>query len=254
MLRSLIYAAVFSVSLIALANPGLTGTPNSEAKVAGAKLINSVIERTKPGSALLPKTWTAEMQAREIDVNELTGSNFASGRAYGAVAAKLLNQSFENLRARFSKPDELLKLMKKVKTLSITDVKPSKPNGYQVRTTINVPIPAALQGPAAFFGIPAEFHTVDDIRLHKFSDVRGILEWKQANDDGELSYNHGVAIIELAGPKTTKITVVGIHILKPERPIPLIGRPFATNFAKDHYESFIEALESIENSAPKDRH
>jgi hypothetical protein len=198
------------------------------------KLFEQVLNGSGSAKSILPSAWGREMKSKEIDLREVTGEKFPSGTAYGAVCWRTLKFSFPEINAYFAKGGVPEKLVRKVKTLvNIQDVStsPDKMSAF-LKTEIDVPV-------------VSNFKTSVRVEQRKASDTKLIVEWKQDSLYGSLSYNQGVAIIEPQVDQS-KMTVVGVHIIKDAFKVPWIGRATASSFAKSHYCNFIRAVDTLD--------
>ena len=205
--------------------------PDKDAQQSTEKLIAAIIQGVGPGQAVLPTVWTKRLQAKGLDINELAHTDYEGGRAYGAIAFQKLDFPFEQAKKELFRPGAILKLVRNVKTLrGTTKIESSKNSATEfcINTAIKVPV-------------VSDFHTDVKVKLYDPSDRRTILEWRQVDDMGELSYNQGAAILEPDEGKS-KVTVIGIHIIKPKNKVIWLARGVARSFAKTHYGNFVAAL------------
>lgn len=205
--------------------------PEEEARNAAEALFDSILKGSGAGAKVLPAVWTKRLQTEELNFNELAKTHYEGGRAYGAVAFQKLDFTFARAKSEFSQPGFGLKLLENVKTLRNTEEVESPGNStkeFCVRTAIEVPV-------------RSDFHTDVKVRYYEPSDNKAILEWKQTDGLGELSYNQGAAILEPDGDKS-RLTVIAVHIIKQTEKVPWVGRALARSFTKTHYGNFIEAF------------
>lgn len=201
-------------------------------KATVASFVGDFIGRQGKAASFYPKEWKAHLHTQGLDVNDLLNLGLDSGRAYGAVASQKIDFSLELIRKRISGPKNLFRSIAAVKTLTdVAETKcphPASEPSFCLTTAIDVPI------------LP-DFHTDAQVILKENSDKRVVIEWKQFDDVGDLTYNQGATIAEPDGG-LTKITVIGIHIIKQENKVPWIGRATARAFAETHYGNFIRGL------------
>jgi hypothetical protein len=210
--------------------------PDTRSQQAVEKLFDQVLSESGKAKSFLPTAWNKEIKSKEIDINEATGENYPGGIAYGAVCWRTLNHTFPEIAAFFAKGGVPEKIVRKVKTLVNFDDVQTSPDRMRtfMQTEIDVPV-------------VSNFKTAVMVEQAKLSDTKYAVQWKQKSDKGSLVYNQGVAIIEALGDRS-KMTVVGVHIIKEENKVPWIGRATASSFAKSHYCNFIRATDKIDLS------
>jgi hypothetical protein len=177
------------------------------------------------------QSYSLSARAENLDIGKLTHQDYSSGIAYGAKIIKLVKIPYPRIKAYLDKPGSLLSIVKAVKTQTNVEKISEAVREVSVKLEIKVPV-------------IANFRTQDKVTARETADGRGVLEWIQIGTDGDLTYNQGLVIAEPDGNKT-KIFVVGIYIIKPERKVPWIGRATAAKFAHDHYSNYISALEDL---------
>lgn len=206
-----------------------------DVKSAVDRLVEAVVENRDVGTALRPKDWTDKLNTTSLDLNKLLKTDFPEGIPYGAIATQTIDVPYERVRALLLDPEGSYRLVTSVKTMRNFQKLSESEGQVRLRMSIKVPV-------------------VSDFKTEVLSHSREVaktftaLEWKQAGDFGDLTYNQGAVVAEPMGEKT-KMLVIGIHILKPERKVPWLGRGTAKSFAKTHYGNFIEALRSALNGA-----
>lgn len=203
--------------------------PKVEVSQPVEKLVTAVFDGNIP--SLLPKA-TEKLVSENIEVNKLMKTDFPAGTAYGAVAAKRLNVPYSKIRELFEK-ESLYNRVAAVPTLRNIEKKSESGKGLNqtlhIKTDIKVPV-------------ISDYHTEVAVTFHEDPKGRGLLEWKQESDYGQLDYNQGAVIAEPDG-QATNIYVIGIHIIKREHRVPWLGRGTASAFAREHYSNFLTSLE-----------
>jgi hypothetical protein len=215
-------------------NPKNPPSPTDRAPIE--KLVDSFVANTGAGETIRPKVWNDQLKTSEVDLNELIHTDYPNGIAYGAVASQLLNVPFDEVVTKVAAEDSIMGLIAKVKTLRNTDKIFSTPNEkndeFCIKTAIKVPV------------VP-DFHTEVRMHLFKATDKESVLEWRQIDQSGELVYNQGAVIIEPADANKTKVSAIGIHIIKEKNKVPWLGRSTARAFARSHYGNFVTALREL---------
>jgi len=195
--------------------------------------VDSLVESVLQKKELYPSKWTEDSKATLIDLNDKVGSDFPGGIAYAATVEKQIPVNYEDVQNLFKNPHGVYKVVSAVKTLRDFHDMEEKPQDITLGLSVKVPV------------LP-DFKTKERIRVYEVNKEkgkeRGTLDARQSGTDGDLAYNRAYVIVEPAGEKTN-VFVIGVHILKPERKVPWLGRGTASNFAKTHYTNYILALE-----------
>lgn len=166
-----------------------------------------------------------------LDLNKLANVSFDSGIAYGVTVSKTVHTSYSDIRSRLQAPGGIFNVVSAVKTQRNFVKLEETANTLSLKLSIKVPI-------------FSDFQTQDLVSLREDASGRGILEWKQIGDEGHLQYNRGAVVVESSG-SSSRVTVIGVHILKQENKVPWVGRDTASTFAKTHYSNYIAALEEV---------
>jgi len=197
----------------------------------GIAKVNKLIDSVIAGETLTPKEWSDHLSAQSIDVNDLAKTDYPSGIAYGAVVSKIIKSKFADVLAAMTADGAIFKLASAVETQRNFTKTKEEPKSLRLKLAIKVPIVADIQ-------------TQDDVKVFEDSRGREIMEWRQYGEEGDLVFNRGAVIVQPNGDNC-KVLVVGLHIIKPEKKVPWLGRGTATAFAKTHYGNYIKALESF---------
>jgi hypothetical protein len=215
-------------SLIVLLLFSVSGFAASDANIAKIdKYLDGIIANGPPADTAYPK----EMKPALLDLEEQLKTDYPSGIAYGAIVSKTIPVSSSEIKKILAAPGGIFRQVSAVKTQRNFTKIEEKPNFLNVKLAIKVPV-------------FSDILTQDIISLKETPKGVGIMEWRQTGEAGDLAYNRGLFVITPDGDKS-KVFVVGIHILKPERKIPWVGRATASNFAKTHYAGYISAVESL---------
>jgi len=206
----------------------------ADLKTSVAAFVETVLTKKDPGAAFNPKNWSDRLELQALDVNNLLHTDLPDGIAYGAVATKEIDFPYKRVKQFLLSEGGSYRLVTSVKTMRNFE-KISEIDG-ETRVKMNIKVP-----------VVADIKTEVVSRVHQDAQGHGIIEWKQAGDYGDLVYNQGAVLVESAGEKT-RVLVIGIHVIKPERRVPWFGRGTAKSFAKTHYGNFVEALETVLNA------
>ena len=168
--------------------------------------------------------------AQSIDLNEELKTDFEPGLAYGATVTKVVPIPYPKIKSLMDSLGGLFKIVSAVTTQHNFKQIDQKPRELILSLEIKVPV-------------VADFVTTDTLTAYEKLGF-GFLEWRQKGRDGDLAYNRGFLILLPDGLKT-KVFVIGIHVLKPERKIAWVGRATARQFARTHYTAYVTALEDV---------
>jgi hypothetical protein len=198
--------------------------------------VDALIESVLQKKELYPSKWSEEGKATLVDLNDKVGTDFPNGIAYAATVSMQIPYPFKKVRELFKDEHGVYAVVSRVKTLRDFHDKEEKPQDITLRLSVKVPV---LE----------DFKTREHVRVYEVApdkkapdkDVKGVLDARQSGDEGDLAYNRAYVIAEPDGDKTN-VFVIGVHILKPERKVPWLGRGTASGFAKTHYTNYILAL------------
>ena len=202
-------------------------------RIAVDQLVQSAVQGTDPAESFKPKKWSTRPEAELVDLNKVIHTDFHLGIGYGAIVSKIIEKPFSEIRKALFEKGNIFRLVAAVKTQKDFVKLAQTDRELSLKLSIDVPV-------------LSNFRTQDRIRVYE-QNGRGVLEWQQIGDEGDLAYNHGVMIINDDRDRT-KAFVLGVHIIKPERKIPWFGRGTAAAFAKSHYTNYITALEEVSAS------
>ena len=197
--------------------------------------VDSILGRSPEHKA----NWSDKTSVQLIDLNKEAGTDFPSGIAYSVIVSKVIKHKYADIQAELKSVGGIYKVVSSVKTQRNFEKIRETPSELSLKLDIKVPI-------------FSDFKTQDHIHIFEDSYKRGILEWSQIGTDGDLAFNRGAVVVEAAGD-SSKVMVIGVHVIKPTKKVPWVGRSTASEFAKTHYQNYLAALEEVlsnKNASP----
>lgn len=182
-------------------------------------------------SAVVVKDWPARLKATSIEVELVTDRKCEPGTCFGATASQLLDVPFDQFKQMWNQGQNICKVAQRVRTQKVLNCEVAADQTVAMNLLIDVPV-------------------LPDIR----TDVTGsnridgeqrlIFVWQQRNDSGELNYTQGAMVLEpnRTSRAQTRVSIIGVHWIKPEHKIMWLARGPARDFAKNHYGNFIHGL------------
>ncbi len=228
MLKTSYFIFVF-ISLLVNANAA-----SVDDKALIEKFVKSFIVGEEPAKSIYPSVWKDSLESVSLDLNQVLGTNYGPGIAYGVVFYKLVKHPFNKVKAALQTPGSIPKMVCAIKTQNCVETVSQSPVDFRVKLAIHVPV-------------LSDFKTEDLIWIYEGVQGRGVYEWKQVSDGGHLTYNHG-AIVAWADGEQTKVLGIATHIIDQAHQIPWYGRAVANVFTKKHYSSYITVFESLLDS------
>jgi hypothetical protein len=195
------------------------------------KLVAAIVAEEGAGKKIYPENFRSELDNESLNVNDLLGAGYPDGIAYAGRAWKRSKVPFAKIKELLKTKGGIFKISSAVKTQHNFKVFAETPTELKYQLDIKVPI----------FD---DFRTQSRLWTYEDKKGRGILEWQQPGSEGDLTYNRGLVIAEPDG-EGSKLFVLGVHVIKPERKIPWIARGTAKNVAKQHYSHYLTAIETV---------